>query len=338
LIKQLVDQKIILLKALDAYDARSRSDPVIPGMENLKKACTKRKFAALDTIVQLLAPICSMIDHLEGDSYPTLSLVQCLSVALRNSADKFLLAEEQKHTHSDTVLAVCKLVRDGVQSRFLYSPLEGLLDEYMPIDYIAAVFDPHTKHLSFLRSDAEKQFVYLAVDKLCRDLIVPKVATQNVDKLPDALKLLSTLDSPEKTPQSRSGAIRGNQRSQLYCAELASYLAEDRASFAEATLTWWMSKQYRFPTLSILAKIYLAIPASSATVERLFSRASIVRFFPLIFASNFTPFFVFRFFEWYVFPSRFPFALLFIEVIGYVSQKSEVDGRSSRSADAVQGK
>ena len=38
---------------------------------------------------------------------------------------------------------------------------------------------------------------------------------------------------------------------------------------------WWVEKTKRFPNLSAMARQYLGCPATSATVERLFSRVGI---------------------------------------------------------------
>jgi hypothetical protein len=280
MIAQLVAKKTVLLAAVDGYETRSKNSPVITGMSELKKFATKRKFAHFETVVNILKPICAMIDTLEGDSYPTLSLVQCLCVALKKLADKHLLEENQKHTVSDTVVSLCTILATGIEKRFLYKPLNGLDDEYMPIDYIAAVLDPHTKHLPFLRSDTERQFVYLAVDRILSD--GDKLSEPSLDVIPttDLEKLLKSLDSPEKKPEQRSGVLRMNSRKNLYSLELATYLDETRATFSESTLAWWRGKAVKYPGISELAKIYLAVPASSATVERLFSRASIVLPYP----------------------------------------------------------
>jgi hypothetical protein len=185
----------------------------------------------------------------------------------------------------------------------------------MPIDYIAGVLDPHTKHLAFLRNDTEKQFVYLAVDRLMENVAVAERASTNQDSFPEGLRLLGMLDSPEKTPQTRSGTVRTLARKNLYSSELTSYLAEPKASFLLPTLTWWKSSEVKYPCLSALAKIYLAIPASSATVERLFSRASIVRPLSAFSPSNLSPYFAGGLSLLYIFPSGIPFALVLLMLI-----------------------
>jgi len=47
----------------------------------------------------------------------------------------------------------------------------------------------------------------------------------------------------------------------------------ERTSFSTCPFKWWASQESRFPILSQLAKKYLAIPATSASSERLFSDA-----------------------------------------------------------------
>ena len=41
-------------------------------------------------------------------------------------------------------------------------------------------------------------------------------------------------------------------------------------------MAWWNMNEHRFPKLAKLAKIYLGIPATSASSERLFSKAGII--------------------------------------------------------------
>ena len=43
----------------------------------------------------------------------------------------------------------------------------------------------------------------------------------------------------------------------------------------QEAIDWWVEKTKRFPNLSAMARQYLGCPATSATVERLFSRVGI---------------------------------------------------------------
>jgi len=59
--------------------------------------------------------------------------------------------------------------------------------------------------------------------------------------------------------------------------ELAAYLALPQIDWQTEWdgLTWWEQNAKKFPNLSVMARQYLGCPASSATVERLFSQVGI---------------------------------------------------------------
>ncbi|GBC00393.1 hypothetical protein RclHR1_03840015 [Rhizophagus clarus] len=56
--------------------------------------------------------------------------------------------------------------------------------------------------------------------------------------------------------------------------EVTDYLAIPQIRFNDCPLEWWKMSEKGFPILSILAKVYLCIPATSTPSERLFSNAS----------------------------------------------------------------
>ena len=55
--------------------------------------------------------------------------------------------------------------------------------------------------------------------------------------------------------------------------ELEEYLAMPLEDTDIVLLDWWKNHEYRFPKLAKMAKQYLAAPASTAGVERVFSAA-----------------------------------------------------------------
>ena len=58
--------------------------------------------------------------------------------------------------------------------------------------------------------------------------------------------------------------------------EVEEYLNVSRQGEADDPLVFWKKNSSRFPTLSLLAKQYLAFPATSGSVERLFSVAGAI--------------------------------------------------------------
>lgn len=55
--------------------------------------------------------------------------------------------------------------------------------------------------------------------------------------------------------------------------EFTRYLSEPQINHNENPSLWWKSRENIYPTVSILAKNILCIPASSASSERVFSTA-----------------------------------------------------------------
>ena len=55
--------------------------------------------------------------------------------------------------------------------------------------------------------------------------------------------------------------------------EVSEYLNEDKISFNQNPFEWWANKKSKYPILAKIARIYLAVPATSTPSERLFSDA-----------------------------------------------------------------
>jgi len=55
--------------------------------------------------------------------------------------------------------------------------------------------------------------------------------------------------------------------------EVEEYLKEDKIPFNQCPFNWWLNKKNKYPVLAKMARIFLAIPATSTSSERLFSDA-----------------------------------------------------------------
>jgi len=58
--------------------------------------------------------------------------------------------------------------------------------------------------------------------------------------------------------------------------ELEEFLLEKSLPHNSDVMAWWNMNEHRFPKLAKLTEVYLGIPATSASSERLLSKAGII--------------------------------------------------------------
>lgn len=56
--------------------------------------------------------------------------------------------------------------------------------------------------------------------------------------------------------------------------ELDNFLDEPNETENSDPFEWWRSNQFRYPTVAVVARLYLGIPATSVASERIFSKCS----------------------------------------------------------------
>ena len=86
---------------------------------------------------------------------------------------------------------------------------------------------------------------------------------------------LGTIQSQTR-PQVNNSLLQNifaNRHRHEQADEIESYMMIEEADVDICSFKWWASQASNFPILSELAKKYLAIPATSAASERLFSDA-----------------------------------------------------------------
>lgn len=248
----------IFKKALEKASREDAED--IPGFTNLDIITDKLELQILTHLRDLLYPVAFAVNTLQGDTYPTLSLVQILVDILLEQVKAFKQAQTTTFKRSDTLLSVLKALEASIRQRFLYDPLP-LRNGYMPIDYIASALDPRTKALLFLRDDSERECVWEHILKLLQNLpalhepVAPK--DESYGAFADLLRKYNIGGVRDPSPSAD--------------LELSAYRA-DRPTLTDP-LAFWKVAEGKYPRVALLARNYLAVPASSATVERVFSRA-----------------------------------------------------------------
>ena len=56
--------------------------------------------------------------------------------------------------------------------------------------------------------------------------------------------------------------------------ELGNFLDEPNEAENSDPFEWWRSNQFKYPTVAVVARLYLGIPVTSVASERIFSKCS----------------------------------------------------------------
>ena len=243
---------------------------------------------------------------MQGSKYPTLSLVLPLKFEgihrLHHETPTAVLDEElrpqtyNKEDFQPESRAARKTVHDDLFRRFKTE----LPEECKYVYAVATVCDPRNKSFKFNGADARlRTFAHEAATAEYKSewmnkpipgstvsgnnspSVVPEtaatavVATVAVDGGAVASRVQPSLKKRKVTLESLMPHQPAPVRDLPVDAttEMERYLADDEVPFNTDILLWWRDTgQHKYPHVALMARQYLACPATSAGVERLFSK------------------------------------------------------------------
>ncbi len=132
---------------------------------------------------------------------------------------------------------------------------------FMPEDYLlSTILDPRVKHIYNKEEEEE--------------ILCNKYNKYKEEYLPTPIESRTSFPILSETTiyQPRLFAVF-EQDQPKSSDEIAEYLKEDKINFTQNPFEWWMNKKSKYPILARLARIYLAVPATSTPSKRLFSDA-----------------------------------------------------------------
>jgi hypothetical protein len=196
-----------------------------------------------------------VIDTLEGANHATISWLLWAHHRLVDWLDKTYRADK----FHPTILAFLKQAKENAAIKFTAQVDKPAM--------IGALLDVRFKDLTFLSATEAGK---------CRDALKTawadcKIKAGDVDPPAPKKQRVNHPDVLSDFTSDILGSLspaRGPAQT-----ELDKYLAHPAEPRTAANpLEWWKSNASRYPNIAILARRYLAIPASSAASERLFSR------------------------------------------------------------------
>ena len=245
-------QRLVLLK----QPIRLYLEDTMSEVDRRSYDLTDSQWANAKSILNLLEAIDQVTTTLSGEKYSTLSWCLPLLFGLREAA-------KPDENDSSMVSGIKTKLVEQLDERFKLKNLQ--MDSPM---VLAAALDPRFRKLSFLSNEERRKV---------QRVLIEKVSVSEVN----AAEVCQVTEPPAKRKKSVLDRLLGDEyeeggSSVSISDEVEAYFQERPISHKDDPLCWWKGSSSRFPCLSILAKKFLAIPATSTPSERVFSVAGIV--------------------------------------------------------------
>ena len=210
------------------------------------------------SVLNLLEAVDGVTTTLSGEKYSTLSWCLPLLFGLRDAAkcegqDCMILA------------GIKKKLTSQLNERF---HLDNLQMDSPAV--LAAALDPRFRKLSFL-TDAEQNEVHDVLIEKASILDRSCSGPSDEPPLPPVKK-----KKPNVLDRLLGEEVDRDDGNSSITEEVILFLQERPIKRKEDPFAWWRGNASRFPHLAIVARRYLAIPATSTPSERVFSVAGIV--------------------------------------------------------------
>jgi hypothetical protein len=238
-----------------------------------KYLITDMEWLIIEQLYVLLNLFNTVIESLQNDQNCTISLIISMVLKLRATLTNTTLPNEEEQDLNEeqqrqrqTVEGIMQEVKQAMLNDFTTRWPDNFEETYL----IATLLDPrskhHLKHLDNEQADRAK--------KLVTDLVA------NFELMPQE-------EDSDHAQQESTGPLKRlrlddilgfdpNPTSQSQTSELDRYMALQIYDRNFNVFEWWRVRQDEFPTLSTIAFNHLSVPASSAVVERAFSRTRTV--------------------------------------------------------------
>ncbi|XP_050958508.1 E3 SUMO-protein ligase ZBED1-like [Labeo rohita] len=242
-----------------------------------KEVCTlcESDITSAEEIVDAMKPMKIATLVMSKESCPTLSVVAPLHAQLIQDF-------QESRADSEIVKEIKAAICQDLSKRYM--------DQQKETMYVCSALDPRFKALPFLPDD-EREEIYLRITAEARRIqelfqeeakVIPGEEDNHVEDKddipasppPKKKKDLCCLADLLGSTYSAGPAVRHRTTQAQAEEEMSRYKEAPPLSLAEGSpLSWWKEHQNEYPLMSRLAKVYLCIPGTSVSSERVFSTA-----------------------------------------------------------------
>ncbi|CAH1170700.1 unnamed protein product [Phaedon cochleariae] len=248
LISVVVEQHIALVSLLGEFSGGKYKHLVL----------NQDEVSLLQEVIKLLRPMQDISEHMSGESYVTASTILPLLNQIQETYN-----DKAEETQVDIeVNSTCSTIMNIILKTFKNRYIEN--QNVCRLLQKCTFFDPRFKTQFF--EEVETAEITYIVNKELKDVVRNEVIP------PRSKKKLSGLAALLK-PKKDVGTVDSVGTSvQDYDLEITKYLGLLQLDTDEDPLLFWNTHTANFPRLSILAKRYLCIQATSVPSERVFSK------------------------------------------------------------------
>jgi len=218
-------------------------------LRQFDKMLSDEDWKIIGNLVEFLKIFKSATEVLSGVTYPTISLILLFRVELAAAL-----------TESPNDCQVVKLMKQRMRQSLNYRlPITEL-------HVVAATLDPSQRNLNAVqeylleRGMTAVDLLSGAIEQYVGDQELPSTQ-QNPETTDDDVRRWKRVKQDLLSKHTVPTPSRSHEIQQFRCLSISP----------DNNLTWWESQQQTYHTLSKLARVVLAIPATSAPSERIFS-------------------------------------------------------------------
>jgi hypothetical protein len=197
---------------------------------------------------------------------------------IENAADVFVMIEEVERLENDfennnnqtkkakinidkpleTKELLDKVKKDLYDAMCYY--WAGFSEDYL----ISTILDPRIKSMS--NKSEEEEILRKKYEEYKEHYLPTPSESRTSSPTPSESSILNPIYKPRLFSIFEQNQPRATN-------EVEEYLKEDNITFNQCPFNWWLNKKNKYPILAKMARIHLAIPATSTPSERLFSDA-----------------------------------------------------------------